>query len=96
LPAAAATTVTLAHVPDTVVVVARGGIVQSQTAGHYSRVGAVLTFASAFSGSERVVVGYAGTASSGTGGLGIDTELRTYIMAIMSTINPGGPPPPPP
>ena len=58
LPAAAATTVTLAATPITVLIVARSGVVQSTAAAHYSVAGATVTFSTSFSGSERVVVAY--------------------------------------
>ena len=58
LPAASATTVTVSLTPETLVMVARGGVVQSLAAGHYTLAGAVLTFASSFTGSERVIISY--------------------------------------
>jgi hypothetical protein len=58
MPANAATTVTLSNTPETVLMVARDGVIQSSAAGHYSIAGAVLTFGSAFNGSQRVVVTY--------------------------------------
>lgn len=58
-PAAAATTVTLANTPTTVLDVARNGVVQSVADGHYGASGAVLTFTTAFDGADRVVVSYA-------------------------------------
>jgi hypothetical protein len=58
MPAASATTVTVSRTPEQVLIVARGGVVQSIAAGHYSVTGSVITFASGFSGSERVVVSY--------------------------------------
>jgi hypothetical protein len=58
LPAAAATTVTLAATPVTVLIVARNGVVQSVASGHYSVAGAVLTFTTSFDGTQRVVVAY--------------------------------------
>jgi len=58
VPAAAATQVTLSRTPETVTVVSRSGVIQSQGAGHYSVAGTVLTFAASFSGSERVIVSY--------------------------------------
>lgn len=74
-------------------VVARGGIVQSEAAGHYSRVGSTLTFSDDFDGTERVIVAYEGPAGSSSG---TDSELRTYIRTIMAVLDPSGPPPPPP
>lgn len=59
LPAAAATTVTLAHTPLVVLAVSRNGVAQSTASGHYSVSGAVLTFTTAFDGTDRVVVAYA-------------------------------------
>lgn len=58
LPAASSTTVTLAVTPEEVTMVARVGVIQSESDGHYTRTASVLTFASAFSGSERVIVSY--------------------------------------
>jgi hypothetical protein len=57
-PTAGATTVTLSHAPEAVLIVARAGVVQSVTAGHYSLAGSVVTVPSAFSGSELVIVAY--------------------------------------
>lgn len=59
LPAYAATTVTLGQVPQSILIVARNGVVQSAVAGNYTIAGTVLTFTDAFSGTERVVVEYA-------------------------------------
>ena len=58
VPAAAATTVVLSAAPEQVFMVSRQGVIQSQAAGHYSIAGSTLTFASSFSGSERVIVSY--------------------------------------
>lgn len=58
-PAASATTVALAHTPLVVLDVSRNGVVQSTAAGHYGLAGAVLTFTTAFDGTDRVVVSYA-------------------------------------
>lgn len=58
VPASGATQVTLTQVPDAIVMVARSGVIQSEAASHYSVSGSVITFASSFSGSERVVVSY--------------------------------------
>jgi hypothetical protein len=57
-PAPAATTVTLASAPTTVLEVSRNGVAQSQAAGHYSVAGAVVTFSDAFAAGERVLVLY--------------------------------------
>jgi hypothetical protein len=59
LPANAATTVTLSRTPTALLVVARDGVTQSLTDGHYSLAGAVVTFTDAFNGAERVVITYA-------------------------------------
>jgi len=75
-------------------IVARGGVVQSQVDGHYSISGATLTFSTPFDGTERVIVSYQ-TGTSGTGTL-IDTDLRTYVQRIMAVLDPSGPPPPSP
>lgn len=90
-PAAAATTVTLTNAVSVVLVVARGGVVQSQMDGHYSLSGQTLTFTDAFDGNERVVVAY-GAASTGTGA--VDSALRTYVGQVMAVLDPGGAPPP--
>lgn len=94
LPANAATTVTVAQTLVRVITVSRAGVIQSQTDGHYSVSGSVITFTTPFNGSERVVVAYQ-TGTSGSGTL-IDTDLRTYVLRIMQILDPSGPPPPSP
>jgi len=94
LPANAATTVTVAQALVRVITVSRAGVIQSQTDGHYSVSGSVITFTTPFNGSERVVVAYQ-TGTSGTGTI-IDTDLRTYVLRIMQILDPSGPPPPSP
>jgi hypothetical protein len=58
LPGSSATTLALANAPTIVMLVARSGVVQSQTDGNYALAGSTLTFSTAFTGSERVVVAY--------------------------------------
>jgi len=93
LPANGATSVIVGQPITTLLLVARAGVIQSETDGHYSRAGSTLTFSDAFDGTERIIVTYAGPAGSSTG---TDSELRTYIQHIMAIIDPSGPPPPPP
>ena len=90
VPAAAATTITLAVVPDAIIVVARDGVVQSELGGNYSAADDVLTFSDAFTGSERVIVGYL----SGAVGASVDSDARAYVAHLMSFLDPTGPPPP--
>jgi hypothetical protein len=91
LPAAAATYVDLATAPTTIMVVARGGVIQSFADGHYTISGARVTFSTAFTGSERVVIAYTSGIGSSSG---VDNDLRAYVRDIMSVLDPGGPPPP--
>ena len=93
LPSNGATTVTLTHAPTVVQVVARAGVIQSETDGHYTVAGSTLTFSDAFDGTERVVVAYVYGGSSGI--VAIDTDLRAYVQQIMAVLDPGGAPPPP-
>ena len=58
LPSGGTTGVVLTDQPETIIMVARSGVVQSLAAGHYSVIGSALTFAATFSGSERVIVSY--------------------------------------
>ena len=59
LPVNGATTITLSTNPaQGIGVVSRNGVVQSTTDNHYTQAGAVLTFSTAFTGTERVVVSY--------------------------------------
>jgi hypothetical protein len=58
-PANAATTVVLSQVPMSILMVARDGLVQSQSDGDYSLASSTITFTDAFNGSERVIVDYA-------------------------------------
>jgi len=58
VPTSSTTGVVLTDQPETIIMVARNGVVQSLAAGHYSVVGTALTFAASFSGSERVIVSY--------------------------------------
>jgi len=59
LPAAAATTITLSQNPGQGVgMLSRNGVVQSATDNDYSVAGTTVTFTTAFSGAERVVVTY--------------------------------------
>src|SRR5262252_179751 len=59
LPINGATTITLSTNPaQGIGVVSRNGVVQSTTDNHYTQAGAVLTFSTPFTGTERVVVGY--------------------------------------
>jgi hypothetical protein len=61
LPSNGATTVTLGQPPNWILMIARAGVVQSQTDGNYSLSGSVITFTDAFNGAERVIVDYAST-----------------------------------
>jgi hypothetical protein len=58
LPPASATTVSLSLPLAKVVTVSRAGVTQSQTDGHYSVAGQLLTFSTPFTGTERIVVTY--------------------------------------
>jgi hypothetical protein len=95
LPAAAATTVTLANPALLLLMVARGGVIQSAVAGDYSHTSgsATVTFSNAFDGTERVAIAYAAVPVVPAG---VDAELRTYVQQIMSVLDPSGPPPPSP
>jgi|SRR5262245_30938685 len=93
LPANGATTVTVSGPISALGIVARAGVVQSLTDGHYSRAGSVITFSDAFDGTERVIVTYAGPAGSSSGS---DSEVRAYLQTIMAILDPTGPPPPSP
>jgi hypothetical protein len=93
VPTAGATSVSLTQQPSTLLVVARGSVVQSSAAGDYSLVGNNLSFTDAFDGVERLVVSYISTTYSAPAGAGVaDTAVRTYLQRVMGTIDPGGPP----
>lgn len=57
-PSASDTTVTLASTPGVVLLVTRNPWVQSEDDGHYSVLGATITFSTPFAAGERVVVSY--------------------------------------
>lgn len=95
-PADGETEITLGFMPNFVMMVARDGIVQSVVDGHYSVSAEVITFSSAFDGTERVAVAYTVSAEDGGTTPAIDVPLRMYIQTIMATLDPGGPPPPAP
>jgi len=57
-PPASSTSVTLASSPTTVLEVSRNGVAQSQALGHYTLLGAVITFADTFTAGEQVLVLY--------------------------------------
>jgi hypothetical protein len=61
MPGNGATTVTLSQTPQWILMVARAGVVQSQTDGNYSLSASTITFTDAFNGAERVIVDYAST-----------------------------------
>src|SRR5262245_3609270 len=66
LPANGTNTINMAAAPSLILAVSRGGVVQSQTDGNYSVLGATLTFSDPFDGTERVVVTFAdGPAATG-------------------------------
>jgi hypothetical protein len=79
LPAAGATSVTLSAAPNEILIVSRNGVVQSQADGNYSVSGNVVTFSTAFDGTERVIVDYvdasAGIAMWYTGAATPDSAL---------------------
>jgi hypothetical protein len=91
IPVAGSTVVTLSTTAIMLLMVARGGVIQSYVNGDYSLTGGgnTVTFTDAFDGSERVIISYgAGTMA------GADAELRTYVQNLMSQLDPGGVPPP--
>jgi len=94
-PASAATTVVLANPVSVILTIARAGVIQSQSDGHYSLAGQTLTFTDAFDGTERVVVAYISNTYVPPANIAgtIDTNLRTYVLAKFGTLDPGGPPP---
>jgi hypothetical protein len=84
LPANGATTVTLSTNPaQGIGVVSRNGVVQSTTDGHYTQAGTTLTFSTAFSGTERVVVSYTvgTTGAQGPPGAGITWPLLSPVAS---------------
>lgn len=93
LPANGATYVDVATDPIRVLTVARGGVIQSLADGNYTISGRRITFSDVFDGAERVVVAYLSGETPVLPG-GKDGQLRTYIIEIMSVLDPGGPPPP--
>lgn len=98
LPANGATYVDLAEAPDTVLTVARAGVIQSLVDGDYTVAGSRITFADALNGAQRVVVAYSTVGEGGappTGIYGVDSDLRAYVQRVMAVIDPGGAPPPP-
>jgi Collagen triple helix repeat (20 copies) len=99
LPTNGATFVDLAETPDTVLTVARAGVIQSLTDGDYTVAGNRITFADALNGAQRVVVAYSTLGDGGGGGepglYGVDSALREYVQRVMAIIDPGGAPPPP-
>lgn len=92
LPANGATTISLSQAAERVLIVARSGILQSATDGHYALAGQTLTFSDSFDGTERVVVAY--ESSTAATSSYADSALRTYIQTIMAIIDPGAAPPP--
>lgn len=85
------TVLDLTSTPSQIMIVARGGVVQSATNGDYTVSSNHLTFSEAFDGVERVVVTYVVSA-----GGSVDSDLRAYVQQIMAILDPGGAPPPPP
>jgi hypothetical protein len=61
LPANGATQITLGQPPNWILMLSRGGVVQSAADGHYTLAGSTITLSTAATGSERVVVDYAAT-----------------------------------
>ena len=98
LPANGALFVDLVNVPQTLMVVARAGVIQSFVDGDYSLSGRRVTFTDAFDGAQRLVIAYTTDPTGGGGGAplaGVDSELRAYVQRVMAVIDPGAAPPPP-
>ena len=94
LPGSGATFVDLSQIPQTLLTVARAGVVQSADEGDYTLSGQRVTFADALTGTQRIVIAYTVTGETG-GGTSVDGDLRRYVQQIMAILDPGGSPPPP-
>ncbi len=91
VPANGQTVVTLSTQAVLLLMVSRGGVVQSAVSGDYALTdgGNTVTFSEAFNGTERVIISYGAATMAGA-----DTELRMYVQQMMSVLDPGGVPPP--
>jgi hypothetical protein len=91
VPTAGTTVVTLSMPALTLLMVSRGGVIQSIVQGDYALTnnGNTVTFSDPFNGSERVIISYGSATLAGA-----DTELRTYVANMMALLDPGGVPPP--
>jgi hypothetical protein len=91
VPSAGQTVVTLSMPAITLLMVSRGGVVQSVVNGDYILTdnGNTVTFSEPFNGAERVIISYGAATMAGA-----DTELRMYVANMMLLLDPGGPPPP--
>lgn len=91
VPADGATVINLSTTAVVLLMVARGGVIQSSVNGDYALTdgGDTVTFSDPFDGSERVVVSYGATTRAG-----VDPELREYVQHMMSILDPGSVPPP--
>lgn len=91
VPAAGQTVVTLAMEAISLLIVSRGGVVQSIVNGDYILTdnGNTVTFSDPFNGTERVIISYGAATIAGA-----DTELRMYVANMMALLDPGGVPPP--
>jgi hypothetical protein len=89
MPAASATQITLSQVPQWILMLARAGVVQSQTDGNYSLTGSTITFTDPLNGSERVIVDYASTTYTPVppiGNAGIADNSITSAKIVDGTI----------
>jgi hypothetical protein len=91
VPANGATVVTLSTQATLLLMVSRGGVIQSYVNGDYALTGGgnTVTFTDPFNGSERVIISYGAATMSGA-----DSELRVYVQNMMAILDPGGVPPP--
>jgi hypothetical protein len=91
VPSAGQTVVTLSMPALTLLMVSRGGVVQSVVNGDYVLTddGNTVTFSDPFNGTERVIISYGAATMAGA-----DTELRIYVANMMALLDPGGVPPP--
>jgi hypothetical protein len=91
VPTNGATVVTLSTQATLLLMVSRGGVIQSYVNGDYALTGGgnTVTFTDPFNGSERVIISYGAATMSGA-----DSELRVYVQNMMAILDPGGVPPP--
>jgi hypothetical protein len=91
MPSNGTTTITLSQVPQWVLLLSRGGVVQSSTDGHYTLAGSTITLNEACDGTERIVVDYASTSYTPVppiNGSGIsDGTITTAQLADRSVTN---------